>query len=210
MMRRRMLAAAGRDRIPTDGLVAWYTMDNISGSTLVDEMGNYNGTIYGATPGSGFLDFDGTNDRVENSYPSKVQEFSWVVDINADVLGDLDTIINTVDGYSAVYLRFASGGLIQFGVYNGAYTRLDAPVSASTRYRVVSQHDGSDTQIWINGSLIDSALGVGAIVYQGPEAGRRIGAGNALITDRHYNGKIFEFLEYNRLLTSSEIAEHFS
>lgn len=62
----RLRAAAGRARIPTDGLIAHYTMDNISGSTLVDEMGNYDGTLVNSpafTPGiiGNAIDFDGNS-----------------------------------------------------------------------------------------------------------------------------------------------------
>lgn len=55
--------------IPTDGLIAWYTMDNISGTTLIDQMGNYNGTITGAVQTAGkfgqALLFNGSSDFVD-------------------------------------------------------------------------------------------------------------------------------------------------
>lgn len=44
------------ESIPTDGLIAWFTMDNISGSTLYDEQGTYDGAITGATSVSGRFD----------------------------------------------------------------------------------------------------------------------------------------------------------
>lgn len=50
----------------------YYTMDNIVGSTLVDEKGNSNGTITGATTTSGVignaLSFDGVDDFVDTGY----------------------------------------------------------------------------------------------------------------------------------------------
>ena len=65
---RRNSGGGGGGGIPTDGLFVWYTMDNISGNTLVDEMGNYNGTIDGATSvlseAGPALSFDGVNDSV--------------------------------------------------------------------------------------------------------------------------------------------------
>ena len=64
MLHAMLRAAAGRDRIPTDGLIAHYTMDNVIGSTLIDETGNYDGTITGATQTGEYLSFDGVNDKV--------------------------------------------------------------------------------------------------------------------------------------------------
>lgn len=73
MLGAKLRAAAGRNTgggggIPTD-YIAYYTMDNISGSTLIDETGGYDGTIYGATTTAGVvgnaLNFDGVNDYVE-------------------------------------------------------------------------------------------------------------------------------------------------
>jgi len=61
-------AAGGGHKIPTDGLVAWYSMDNVSGTTLFDQLGGYDGTISGATQVPGVigdaLQFDGVDDMV--------------------------------------------------------------------------------------------------------------------------------------------------
>lgn len=56
-------------QIPTDGLVAYYTFEEMSGETLIDHSGNSNnGQIYGATwqqvNGVNSLLFDGMNDYV--------------------------------------------------------------------------------------------------------------------------------------------------
>lgn len=59
-----MLMTAGGILIPDD-YIAFYTMDNVSGSTLIDESANgYDGTISGATQTSDYLEFDGVNDYV--------------------------------------------------------------------------------------------------------------------------------------------------
>lgn len=47
------------------GLVVYYTMQNISGNTLIDETGIYDATIYGATPVVDGLSFDGVDDYTE-------------------------------------------------------------------------------------------------------------------------------------------------
>lgn len=113
----RMRAAAGnRGEIPTDGLVAWYTMDNISGSTLVDEMGNYNGTINGSpTQVSGLigqaLSFDSTGDYVAigNGFFSASPGVLISMKIKAD------SIIFTSGGSGPILASFATGGASSTG-----------------------------------------------------------------------------------------------
>ena len=55
--------------VPASGLIAYYTMDNISGATLIDQVGNYNGTITGAVQTVGkfgqALLFNGSSDFVD-------------------------------------------------------------------------------------------------------------------------------------------------
>jgi hypothetical protein len=41
--------------IPTGGLIAHYTFDNVVGGTVVDEQGNYNGTIYDLNTTTGHI-----------------------------------------------------------------------------------------------------------------------------------------------------------
>jgi hypothetical protein len=64
-----MLRAAANNEtasnvIPTAGLVLNWTMSNISGSTLIDETGDFDGTIYGSTVIGDALQFDGVDDYV--------------------------------------------------------------------------------------------------------------------------------------------------
>lgn len=54
MMMTAALQAASRAKAASPAPLIWYTMDNISGGVLIDEMGNYDAQIVGAvqTPGS--------------------------------------------------------------------------------------------------------------------------------------------------------------
>lgn len=78
--------------IPTDGLDVQWTMDNISGSTLVDDMGNANGTITGATAVAGHVSnalrfADSTHVVTSTLYPSAIKTFSfWLVSTNSGVI----------------------------------------------------------------------------------------------------------------------------
>lgn len=221
MLHHRLRAASGArgtgggpvGPIPTSGLLAHYTMDNISGSTLIDESVNGNdGTIYSATAGAGYLDFDGSNDRVDVlGFNVKRQSLAHFADITPNIIGENDSVIDSIDGYGATIFRFNSGS-IYFYLWNGsAYRTLTHPVTAGNRYKIVAQHDSvTGSELWVNGTLVASDYTPLTIAYQGPEAGRRLGANYALTSGRFYDGKFWEYAEYNRLLTPAEIMEHFA
>jgi hypothetical protein len=83
--------------IPLD-FVAHYTMDNISGSTMVDETGNYNGTITGAVQAPGHvlraLSFDGTTGNkasISNLFSG------WATDFTISLWVDATLRVNTYD-----------------------------------------------------------------------------------------------------------------
>lgn len=217
MLHHRLRAAAGNKGggggIPQSGLLIHYTMDNISGSTLIDESVNGNdGNIVGPTIETGYLDFDGTNDRVDvTGFDVKRQSLAYFADITPDVIGENDSVVDDINGFGAAFFRFQSGS-IYFYIWNGStYRTLIHPVTAGNRYKIVAQHDSVDgSELWVNGVLVDSDLTPWTVVYAGSESGRRLGATYALQTGRFYDGKFWEFAEYNRLLTSTEISEHFS
>lgn len=50
MLADRMRMKRAKTPVPTSGLVAWWTFDNLSGSTLVDQQGSYNCTLVGSVP----------------------------------------------------------------------------------------------------------------------------------------------------------------
>src|SRR5690554_7200851 len=127
MLHHRLRAASGAQQnggggIPENGLLAHYTMENISGGTLIDETGNYDGTIYGATIGAGYLDFDGS-DRVDiPTLPARPQNFSFFVDVTPDSIRTApheSSVVHMMGGYGAVSLIFQNGA-IKFYLYDGS------------------------------------------------------------------------------------------
>ncbi|NAW33253.1 LamG domain-containing protein [Halomonas alimentaria] len=64
-----LVMVATEDPVPLQGLVLHYTMNSITGSSLADETGSYDGTISGAMQVAGrfgnALAFDGENDYVD-------------------------------------------------------------------------------------------------------------------------------------------------
>jgi hypothetical protein len=115
-------------------LVAFYTMDNISGSTLVDETVNNNdGTITGAVAVSGkignALDFDGSTDFVNlddilnSTFTGAGKKFTISLWVNPDVVNVQQQILNkNGDGNQSenqrqMVLSIASDASVRFGFF---------------------------------------------------------------------------------------------
>jgi hypothetical protein len=99
----------------------FYTMDNVSGSTLVDEQGNLNGAITGATQVSGHigqaLDFTGTSTEVQSTpHPGLTDDIAISFFCKFDVVG------SSANYYPLVTLsnNVASTGIGLVRTYNGA------------------------------------------------------------------------------------------
>lgn len=202
-----------RPGLPLGGLLIWYDFKNYSGSNVINgAAGGVNGQIINGSPASGFVDFNGTSTRIDvPGFEVRRQKCTYFVDITPTVIGDNDSIVDDIDGYGACFFRFLSGKII-FYIWNGSsYRLLEAAVTAGVRYKVIAQHDDAvGSQLWLNGVLVQNVATPMPIVYKGPEAGRRLGAQYALDPSRFYNGRMWEYAEYNRFLTPAEIAARFS
>jgi hypothetical protein len=211
MLANRLLMAGDRG-MPLAGLLLWYDMINYSGSTLINNAGGNNAQIYNGSVGAGFVDFNGSNTRIDVAgFEVKRQKCTYFVDITPDVIGDNDSIVDDIGGWGACFFRFLSGR-IYFYIWNGSsYRTLTAAVSSANRYKIVAQHDSDiGSQLWVNGVLVQNNTTPMAIVYRGLETGRRLGATYELASGRFYDGKLWEYAEYNRFLTAQEIARRFS
>ncbi len=97
---------------------------------------------------------------------------------------DIFQIIGVIGGFAGFILRFDDATTLAFYVWNGTdFRTLTAPVAAGNRITVVAQHDGFNTELWVDGNLIDSEAGTWVAVYNGDESGRRLGTNFALTAD---------------------------
>lgn len=199
--------------IPQD-FILHYTMDNISGATLVDESANgYDGTITGATAVTGYigdaLRFNGTSDNVAGSAPllaSGEISLSLWMDF-APGAADTDVIFSAHHDSDYGFEPYVNGGTIWFRsspdgtAWHDTDTGISAPsaafehvlfeISATIRTLYVS-----NVNVWsdANGGVnqpVNNAWCIAMRVYQG-------------LNDQNFAGDIDQLRLYNRVLTSAE------
>lgn len=203
-------AAAGNvgDNISTDGLIAHYSMDNISGTTLNDETGTYNATITGAIAVAGTdgnaLNFNGVDDFVNmNSAISGLEDFTISIFAEIPSLG----VTKTLYSDSNVFIRLggASKNILIWDNRNGTgpitYLDLnsDPPTGEFIHFCLVV--NGSTSTVYIN----NEAEGVTTT-----SSSANLAPGNANIARDnraigYFAGKIGKFRYYNRALTAIEV-----
>ncbi len=202
------------------GLVAEYSFDDASGTTLTDTSGNHNnGTISGATWTSGLfsgaLSFNGIN--------------SWVT-VNNSASLNLTTAMTleawikptSLADWSAVLLKERTAGL-DYALYadNGAgqppsgYVHVggtdDAVVGPSAAAvggwtNLAVTYDGSDLLLYVNGTLVSTETYGGNIITSSNPL--RIGGDS--IWGEYFNGLIDQVRIYNRPLNQGEIRSDMS
>lgn len=218
MLHHRLRAVAGNvdGGVPVDGLIAWYTMDNISGTTLLDEQGSYNGTIVGATQVPGVLgqamNFDGINDRIRINPSPIAALFSvslWLKK-NDDVIGWLVSMRNnetTQKDWQITQGGGYRGNALTAGLWNNSGTIYEVDFTDSapdTNYHHVCLVVGSGMiKAYFDGVESDS------LAYSGTIAGRanvlELGAWVAPVSPYFKACDIDQFRFYNRALSQEEV-----
>lgn len=205
--------------IPSD-FIAHYTMDNISGSTLVDEAGNYDGTITGAVTATGndgdALYFDGTNDYVLINgiglgmgsnftivhiikYVAVPSAVEYYIALNADgqpVNNGFGVASNTTSGIRIVGRTTATGSFTTFAT--GTH-----PSAGSFLSQIVTQSSTSGKVLYVNGSTVASSGTTGITTLRDMLIAANVPPG----TPTNYaNITMDDIYVYDRVLTSDERA----
>jgi len=204
----------------TGGLVAWWKLDDGSGTTAVDSGGNgFDGTLVGDTSwvdgiAAGALVFDGDGDYV-NVGKDPAFDITRQITISAWIKveafdRDWQTIIAKGDSawrlqrnWNNNTLEFAGSGLVIPGTRWGAIFGT-ADVNDGRWHHVVGTYDGSKICIYVDGQLDASSTASGTIrvndqpVYIGE---------NSEQSNRFWNGLIDDVRIYSYALKTEEIAE---
>lgn len=196
------------------GLVASYSFNEASGTTIVDASGRgNNGTISGATrnaagkSGAG-IDFDGINDFITvNDAPSL--DLTTGMTLEAWVRPTVSTAWRTV-------ILKERPGQLTYALYSSTDTnrpsghvfiggdrevRGSSQLPVNTWTHLATTYNGSAIVIYVNGVVAGTAARTGLISTSNNPL--RIG-GNA-VWNEYYQGRIDEVRVYNRSLTQAEI-----
>jgi PKD repeat protein len=200
---------------PSSGLVAPYSFDEGTGSTVTYASGNgYHGTISGATWTSGrfgkVLNFHGVNDRVTIpdapifDLTAGMALGAWVHP-TALSSGRTVLMLQTTDGRSYTYSLYANEDInrpssyVVIGDYQSVVGTQQLPLNQWSH--LVATHDKATLWLYVNGLQVAQRLQTGLIpTSDGP---LRIG-GNSLWGE-YFKGRIDEMRIYNCALTSSQI-----
>jgi hypothetical protein len=197
-----------------EGLVAHWTLDEGSGTTVTDSAGSCNGTMSGATwtmgQINGGLSFDGSSDYVNFGDVSALEGFSKVTIASWIYWQGTSSYEYCIFGKESVYKIDVSGSHIRFltgNNWSGTILRSKQTLQPGQWYHVAAVYDGSKKYIYINGArdpnYISTTGGLGA---SNLPAG--IGAfSNGYYWKNVFVGVIDDVRVYNSALDANEIAE---
>lgn len=201
--------------VPTDGLVAWYTMDSIASGVLVDQMGARNGTVSGCSIVAGKIgnavSLNGTtSDGI--ALPSMgVTQITISMWVWVDSLAPFQQPIigNWNSGATTSYILDILGGNFRWITEDPPTTYIRSAAAATGQWTHVCIYNGTDGTSGIiinNGTAVTGSsttalrttAGAVTLGYKGDATGPRFG------------GKIDQLRIYNRKLTSDEITQLYS
>jgi hypothetical protein len=221
------------DPLFNDSLVAWYPLQESSGSTAYDFSGNnYDGSVSGATqagdvppPNKRYV-FDGSDDYIDQG--STLDSFGGDMDTNFSVafwmksssIGSESVVTGVSNNNENTYLVIGSGfnsntGELEFTVRDESQNEIsvstDNTYDDGTWHHVVMNKVGnsaSDLEIYVDGSQAStSVLSSGTLSDPSDfNVNNFVGAWNAAGTDnRNFPGDLADFRIFNDSLSSSEI-----
>jgi len=205
---------------PSSG-VSYYNFEENTGSTLIDQWGENNGTVNGMTwsasyptfnnTGSGADhsgSFDGNNDYVQIADDNTLDittEVSISLWVNPDTLTDY-SILTEKDGS---YFLWLNGANVYTGVRisGSSYyiTTTTAPITTGSFQHLVMTYDGANIVLYINGLETNSVARTGLMgVSTNPLT---IGSRNGLASTFATDGLIDEVKIFNKSLNETEVKD---
>ena len=205
------------------GLVVWYTMDSISGSTLIDSAGTYNGTMQNSPAqvagkvGSA-LSFNGVNQFVDISsawgaFPVSNTDFTlacWAK--HNSTVGQQDII--GLFQYSAGGFRLVADGSVMYAqLSNGSGNSLllmnPSITTGVWSHYLITFEPGVGIKGYINGVPVANLAASWAVLASGyGKIGAESSAGGTAA--RFFSGLIDDVRIYNRALSDAEVSDLFS
>jgi len=201
----------------TDNLIAYYKLDETSGSTATDTIGSYDGTITGSPTqgatgkiGTAYT-FDGTAgvyiDASTGAFGTKGSLQAWIRVPTSPTGNDTFIGTTTIGANSAHQLKVTSAKkvyvIIGDGTGNWATITGGTTLADNTYYHVVvTWETGSTVKMYLNGTLDGTSAVLASI---GTSTDIRIG--NAHNNSEAFVGEIDEVGLWTRVISTGEISE---
>jgi len=199
----------------SDPLVAWYKLDDGSGTTAADSSSAYDndGTLVGVPEWvsghiNGGLDFNGVSDYVDCSndvsldITDAVTLTAWV-DTNDCNNGEHNPYVGKGD--SSYAIKHHTSNSIQFFIYDGTWYTVNCLIDDSFNdewHHVAGTYDGMQLKLYVDGILSGVTNHIGSISTNTYNV--NIGR-NSEATDRFYEGLIDDVRIYDKALSQAEI-----
>ncbi|MEM2974375.1 MAG: LamG domain-containing protein, partial [Candidatus Micrarchaeia archaeon] len=118
-----------------------------------------------------------------------------------------DTILESSTGGEGYRIWSPAGGTsIGATIYNGtSVVRVNSDLTLATWTHVLATYNGSDFILYINGMAVNTTITSGSITTTTP----RFAIGRDTALGRYFNGRIDEVRIYNRVLSPSEVLDHY-
>jgi hypothetical protein len=209
--------------IVSDTPLAFWKLDETSGTTVTDQMGSYTGTIVGSPalgqpglPSGGYSMGFGAGNYIDfgnvlNLAPDSTMALeAWIIMPSGWVGGQFLPIITKGDT-SYRLARGNTGDNVQFATQSSGVGSLysndgNPPLGDGQWHHIVAQMNGSSKAIYIDGSLASTG---GSTGHGGNANSLMIGA-NSGAGGRYFYGRMANVAVYDHDLTASRITAHYS
>ena len=203
---------------PSEGLIAYYKLDETSGTTASDELGSYDGTNNGADVGvTGKINTAYDFEKSEDDYislPSSIGTALSNTELTINLWIKPEQEFNSAIGITTLfdsqgtnrilidYDSYANGGI---RAYYGVNTPYTTTFSADTWYMITFVVTDGTNYLYINGSEVATISNSGLVSIG--TATTIIGENYAISSGRGMDGLIDEVYIASRALNSTEVSE---
>ena len=216
------LANMAEAQLVEDGLISYWSFEEIKGDTVVDTVGDNDGTIVGNPKvvdgqigkalefgeANDFVDIPGTK-SLEFNGKTEVTVSAWV-NIGGHSGSCCDQIVGQRDsnGWALRYDQRNAGAEIEFIVHNPGWVGdggdFGAPAPKEGEWHFITGVcTGDDVQLYIDDNLEDEIAFAGEIISN--SSATKIGSAG----DGAFVGIVDEVLIYDRALSEAEITQNF-
>lgn len=198
-----------------NGLMAWWEMDESSGSTCYDATdNNIDGTISGATLNTGYYSFDGSNDYVQFGNACRpTDEISislWLRSAGAGATRLILSNYNYSTNWYGYGVFLTSAGCIRVQIANGSGTMVQTTtttdLTGTSWHHIAIIWDGSTVSIYVDDDETPTTGNYTSSLAYNSDCDLHFGS-NEEGTGSFYLGDLRKVGIWNRDITTDEISE---